>query len=158
MTEAATLCHIWGYTLHSGGANGADTAFEDTYTLLDGKMRIFHPWPGFNGRTGIYTGPKPEAFEIAETVHPAWNRLTTKAKQLIARNMHQILGWSLQDPVEFVLCYTPDGCESRAAYGKETGGTGAAIAIADRAGVPVFNLYNPNRFEEWIEFMTERQK
>lgn len=157
MKDAALLCCGWGYTLHSGGADGADTAFEEAVDLVDGPKRIFLPFPNFNGRRSIYTSAKPEAYEIAETIHPAWKRLRTVPRQLIARNMHQVLGWSLQDPVEFVMCWTKDGCESRSQYNQETGGTGSAISLADRCGVPVFNLFNPNRFEEWVEFMVENK-
>lgn len=157
MKDVAALSHVWGYTLHSGGADGADTAFEETAVLLDAPRNIFLPWASFNGRQSKYTKPKGEAYAIAATVHPAWRRIPDRQRLLIARNMHQILGWSLEDPVDYVVCWTPDGCETKATYSRTTGGTGSAIALADTLGVPVFNLYNPNRFEEWVEFMMENK-
>lgn len=60
----------------------------------------------------------------------------------MARNGHQVLGATLDQPVSFVLCWTPDGAESEAQRTRDTGGTGQAIALASRHGIPVFNLAN----------------
>ncbi len=60
--------------------------------------------------------------------------------EFMARNSHQVLGADLKSPVDFVICWTPDGCETERQRVWETGGTGQAIALADRWGVPVVNL------------------
>lgn len=54
----------------------------------------------------------------------------------MSRNVYQVLGPNLDDPVEFIICWTKDG--------KASGGTGQAIRIANDYGVPVFNLKNVN--------------
>ena len=47
MTEIAKrLAHL-GLTLHSGGAEGADSAFERGAIL---RRKIFLPWDGFQGK------------------------------------------------------------------------------------------------------------
>ncbi|MHB1644226.1 MAG: DUF4326 domain-containing protein [Acidithiobacillus sp.] len=128
-----------GYTLLSGGAAGADSAFE---AGCYGKKEIYLPWPGFRHLQGRHcvTLPSGEAFRVAEIIHPAWKRLNDTSQSLMARNSHQILGADLRSPVDFVICWTPDGCESEATRTRTTGGTGQAIALADRWGVPVVNL------------------
>ncbi len=127
----------WGYALLSGGANGADSAFE---AGADAK-EIYLPWKGFNGRAhSAISLPNSDAYRVAAEMHPGWKRLDEPARALMARNSHQILGADLRSPVDFVVCWTPDGCENGATRTRETGGTGQAIALADRWGVPVFNL------------------
>lgn len=157
MKDIAGLCLAMGYTLNSGGADGADSAFEEVYDLHNGPMNIFLPWPGFNNNKSKYTRPKPEAYTIGATVHPAWEYMKKDSvKALIARNMHQILGWSLNDPVEFVICWTADGAETAERYSIRTGGTGSAISLASRHNIPVFNLRNDNRFEEFCDFISDK--
>lgn len=154
MIAISGICHSKGYHLNSGGADGADTAFEDGMLHLNGGCNIFLPWPNFNGHKGEkYTRPKPEAYPIAATLHPAWEFMKPPVKALLARNIHQVLGWSLDDPVDFVVCYTKDGAETAAEYSVRTGGTGIAIQLADKLGIPVFNLCNEGRFEDLINFL-----
>lgn len=124
--------------LHSGAADGADLAFEYG---ADINKKIFVPWKGFSGRDQLYPIP-PEAFKMASEAHKYWHYLTNGAQALMARNCQQVLGENLDDPVEFVICWTPDGCEDDKTRSKETGGTGLAITIASRNGIPVFNLKN----------------
>jgi hypothetical protein len=154
MMLISALCHCKGYHLNSGGADGADTAFEDGMLAIDGGCNIFLPWPNFNNHKGEkYTRPKPEAYPIAATLHPAWTFMKPPVKALLSRNIHQVLGWSLNDPVDFVVCYTKDGAETSAQYTIRTGGTGIAIQLADKLGIPVFNLCNEGRYEELIKFL-----
>lgn len=158
METIAELCCKLGYTLNSGGADGADSAFERVYDRLGGPMNIFLPWPKFNGNASKYQRPKPQAYEIAATVHPAWQYMRKDTfRHLIARNMHQILGWSLTDPVDFVVCFTHNGQESEKEYTIRSGGTGSAISVASRHNIPVFNLCNDNRFDQLVAFLDERR-
>jgi len=131
MTLYASILNNEGYVLNSGGADGADTAFENGAGDL---KQIFLPWHGFNGREGIVVGNKRGAREIAMEYHPYWDNLTQGGKKLHTRNVCQILGYDLKTPVEFVICWTPDG--------KPSGGTGTAIKIALDHGIRVFNLKN----------------
>lgn len=128
-----------GYTLLSGGAEGADSAFEQG---CFGKKEIYLPWPGFRQLQGRHcvTLPSSEAFRVAEVGHPAWGKLKASAQSLMARNSHQVLGADLRSPVDFVVCWTPDGCDNAATRSRATGGTGQAIALADLWGTPVINL------------------
>ena len=121
-----------GWLLRSGGADGADKAFEEGCRSANGKMEKFLPWPRFNNSfSDLYT-VGPDALKLASQVHPAWQNLSSAAKVLHARNCYQILGSSLDDPVECVICWTPAGAV--------VGGTATAIKIAERYKIPVYNL------------------
>ena len=132
---AARLSEL-GYTLLSGGATGADSAFASGAS----KNEIYLPWPAFRDHQSIFDLPSAEAFRVAALLHPAWDSCSDRARALHARNSHQILGADLRTPVDFVVCWTPDGCESEQDRSRRTGGTGQAISLAHRWGVPVINL------------------
>ena len=126
MTKLAEYLYKLGYTLRSGGASGADTAFEAG--AYDAK-EIFYA-----------KDCTVAAMAMAEQYHPAWNRCGYLAKQLHGRNSMQILGRNLNDPVDFVVCWTPDGCLEHATRDIVTGGTGTAISIASEHEIEVLNL------------------
>jgi len=117
-----------GFVLRSGGAAGADSAFERGCDSVRGKKEIFLPWAKFNNHEGI-VGPSPEAFKIAAKFHPAWNRCSRYARILHARNSHQVLGYDLKTPSKFIICWH-----------QGTGGTMQAVRIANHYKIPVFNL------------------
>lgn len=128
MTNLAVELGEWGWTLRSGGAPGADTAFEEGASLKE----IYLPWKGFNGNESPLFGVGPQALELAATIHPAWDRLTQGGKKLHARNCYQVMGKNLATPSTFVVCWTPGG--------KVQGGTATAIRLAVSQGIPTFNL------------------
>jgi len=132
MTLIARRLDSMGYCLRSGGANGADTAFELGAT----NKQIFLPWDGFNGRYADgrnYIVP-PYNKSLVELFHPKPFSLSPAGQKLMNRNSYQVLGPTLEDPVDFVLCYTKDG--------KISGGTGQALRIAKHFNIPVFNMKN----------------
>jgi len=127
------------FILRSGGAEGADKAFENGCDFADGMKEIFIPWKGFNRSDSKLYPPSDEAMKLAESFHPAWNNCTPAAKLLHARNGHQILGKDLKSPVDFVLCYSPGGFKS--------GGTSQALRIAKKYNIPIHNFYDMG--EDW---------
>lgn len=149
MRRAGRILALKGYTLRSGGAPGADSAFEEGCDEVHGSKVIFLGWKGFNGKDSPWVNATPQAYAMAEQFHPGWAHLTRGPRSLMARNSHQIMGWDMQTPAGFVLCYTPDGClrnEDRRTKTKTrpgTGGTGQAIGIASAHGIPVYNLQRP---------------
>jgi len=152
MTRIAERLSAHGYTLLSGGAAGADTAFEAGAT----SKEIYLPRPNWKDRSGpgAIAQPSSEAFRLAAILHPYWGKLSDMAKALMARNSHQILGHDLRSPVDFVVCWTPDGCEREEDRTMHTGGTGQAIALASRWGIPVFNLrHGPKTLHKIAEML-----
>lgn len=156
MTKSAARLAARGYILRSGGADGADLAFE----AGAGRKEIYLPWSGFNGSASNLTRPSRDAEEVAACLHPAWAKLSPAAKKLMARNSHQVLGADCRSPADFVVCWTPDGAETEAERSAATGGTGQAIALASRWGVPVFNFARPDageRLRALVQGVRERQ-
>lgn len=130
MTAAAIQLSSHDMVLRSGGADGADLAFERGADPT--KKEIYLPWGGFNGNRSKLVLEDPRAFEIAAQYHPKWLRLNQAVQKLMARNVYQLLGRNLDDPVRFVLCWTEGG--------KGMGGTGQALRIARDINIPVFDM------------------
>ena len=144
MKEVAAELEQLGYTLNSGHADGSDTAFEEGVSEKSNKQ-IF-----------TRSSATSRMYKIAREIHPNWNALGAYSKGLHARNTAQVFGRKLDTPVDFVLCYTPDGAETDARTGAtdhltgynrpgipNTGGTGQAISMASMKGIPVINMANP---------------
>jgi hypothetical protein len=129
------------YTLRSGGADGADSAFA---AGAGGNKQVFYAWHATQ-----------EAMELASKFHPAWNRCSEFAKKLHGRNSFQVLGKDLSNPSEFLICWTPDGCTTHAGRTIKTGGTGTAISIADAYNIPVENLANRDTLDKWSKWLLE---
>ncbi|OZA26029.1 MAG: hypothetical protein B7X93_10600 [Hydrogenophilales bacterium 17-61-9] len=153
MTRAAQRLAAMGYTLRSGAADSADKAFE---AGAGEKKEIFLPWNGFNGSSSSFVSPSRDAMDVAAAIHPAWSRLSPAVQKLQARNSHQVLGEDLRAPCDFVVCWTPDGAETEQERSAGTGGTGQAIALASRWGVPVFNFARHDAGERLHAFLKVR--
>ena len=136
MRKLAGYLEAKGYTLLTGDAAGADSAFSSGCR----RKRIF---------TAAHATEL--TLEIAQEIHPAPWLLPTYAKRLMARNTFQVFGAKLDIPVDFLLCWTEDACTSHATRTRETGGTGQAIALASLKGIPVINIKNAS----WREQLKE---
>lgn len=138
MTRCAFALAKRAYTLRSGHAAGADSAFE---AGAGTRSEIYLPAPRWRGSSSalhpetIARDRWHRARMIAATHHPGFATLGEFIQNLHTRNVFQILGQTLCDPSEFVLCWTPNG--------EAEGGTGQAIRIAKAHNVPVYNLQRP---------------
>ena len=128
-----------GYTLRSGGAPGADSAFEAGCDLAGGSKEIYLPWKGFEGNTSDLFGHCEKAAEIARKYHPQGVGLSEKNMKFMGRNSYQVLGGDLNSPVDFIVCWTPGA--------KETGGTSQAMRIAKDLGIAIFNVADEAQLE-----------
>lgn len=121
MTEFAQWAERKGLVLRSGGAIGADAAFEGGVSM-DEHKNIYRSWHATK-----------DAIEFASEYHPAWHRCSQNAKALHGRNAMIILGEDLRTPAEFVVCWSKD--ENR-------GGTAMGLSIARSKGIPVYNIFD----------------
>jgi len=145
------------YCLRSGGADGADLAFENGVIDRENK-EIYLPWRGFNESDSQRFQIPKEAFEIASRHHPAWDKLKDSVRRLMARNVQQVLGQDLNKPSAFVICWTPDGCEHSNTRTSKTGGTGLAISVASEFNIPVYNLKHHERsFFSFIDMIVNEK-
>lgn len=131
-----------GFVLRSGGAKGADSAFENGCDKVNGNKEIFLPWKGFEGSDSKLYNISADALDVAATYHPYWKNLSDGAKKLQARNSYQVLGYNLDTPSNFIVCWTKNG--------KGGGGTGQAIRIAKANNIPVFDFGSNDGVEERI--------
>lgn len=137
------------YTLRSGAADGSDEAFEYGCDSVNGLKEIYLPNKNFNdhpSRFYVESWHKhKEALKLAERVYGnGWNFITDWARNAHSRNVAQVLGWELDDPVEYVFCYTSNG--------KKIGGTATAMKLAESLNIPVINLYFPD-VENFLKLM-----
>lgn len=121
-----------GFVLRSGGAEGADTAFEVGCDRACGQKEIFLPWKKFNKNLSSLCKPTKEAFELASQTHPVWDTLSYGSKCLHARNCHQILGTDLKSPVAFTVYWSAV---------EDQGGTQQAVRLSRKYDIPCFNLF-----------------
>lgn len=134
MRDVAIVLQLQGYTLRSGAAKGADTWFEKGAGIA---KEIFTPKDQI-----------PDwAYQTVYKYHPAPMRLSGYAKNCHARNAQILLGSDGKTPVDVVICWTKDG--------KDSGGTGQAIRIANDLGIPVFNLKNSDALQYTLNYIEE---
>jgi len=135
--------------LRSGGARGADTAFERGCDSVLGVKQIFYidkcvqriqrqDGSILDRESNYSLNSLQEAELLASKYHPNWNGLSKYIRKLHTRNVFQILGLNLNCYSNFVLCWTPDGAKTETT--SKTGGTGQAIRIANAYGIKVYNL------------------
>ena len=150
MREIAERLGERGWRLRTGGADGADKAFA--VAAPPDRREVIVPWHGYNGldtragdtraghnRAGdgsacrVLTSAEIETMRpLAEPHHPAWERCAEKVRDLHARNVAVLLGTDLKQPAHAVVCWTKDG--------RDIGGTGLAIRLAQHHRIPVLNL------------------
>lgn len=138
MTLIATKMASLNYILRSGGAQGADKAFEEGAGVM---KEIYYA----NDAT-------TEAIELASKFHPAWGKCSMYAKKLHGRNSFQVLGLNLKTPSEYCICWTPDGCLSHSTRQYQTGGTGTAISISEYYKVQIVNLALSDHYNHWYQW------
>lgn len=132
MRDIGHALALAGFTLRSGAAQGADSAFEAGALRGRGACEIYLPWRRFNAHPSQTCVTGHQARLLAATLHPKWDTLGGGARSMHARNCYQILGFNLDRPCDAVICWTPGG--------EAVGGTATAIVLAERYGIPVFNL------------------
>ena len=155
MSDVAQALGDAGFALSTGGADGADRAFEAGALRTDAPVTVHTPWPGYNG---YRPGRDPESeidviqprpgdgvhgmsfLYLARKHHPAWDRCRRGARALFLRNV-SILAGALDDdgavlPVRAVIAWNANG----SAQGREAGGTGHTLRVAAELGIPVVNL------------------
>jgi hypothetical protein len=131
MGEVAKYLDKLGYKLNTGDAAGADSAFRTN----SNNKEVFVAKDATNLTR-----------DIAKEIHPNPSALKDYALDLMARNTNQVFGRDLNTPVDFVIAWTKDG---KVGYdGRPAGGTGQAVEMAAKKGIPVINMANENWRED----------
>ncbi len=137
MIQVGTYMAAEGHVLRSGGAPGADHAFEIGCDFNRGGntahlKKIYLPWERFENHNSTRCGVSREAMDVAALFHPGWSHLGQSARLLMGRNSYQILGTDLKTKADFVVCWTLGG--------QIIGGTGQALCMALFYEIPVINF------------------
>lgn len=137
MTKAATWLEGKGYKLQTGATfkgreEGADKAFSDGTK----NKELFPPEMATE-----------QTKTIAKEVHPAPQYLKGGGLQLMARNTFQVFGAKLDTAVDFVLFYAEETKDPM----RPKGGTGQAVEMARRKGIPTINMANKDWRKELIK-------
>lgn len=170
MVELGSKLASKGWTLRSGGAKGADAAFEQGMFQCVGEgpyswtpAEIYLPWSGYEDHfkkshgglnilpSDILLSDERIAEGMAMAIHPNWGACSQGARKMHTRNVHQVLGRTLDKPSKMLVAWT-----KMDAKGNPKGGTATAIRLAIQNGVEVFNLNKPEDFERvetWMKKM-----
>lgn len=141
-----------GYLLRSGGAKGADNAFESgalVKTIF--YTNKYRHWgvrePDATSMLSHYDEDVwDKAYEIAKKFyHSNLAYRPRYVQELMTRNVFQVLGPRLDSHSEFVICWTKDG--------KASGGTGQALRIAKDYEIPIYNMKNEKDMFKLKEFL-----
>lgn len=142
MKEIGIYLEGKGYTLRSGNADGADSAFQRGVS----NKEVYLPWPGYNGGSEasllVPRSSLKECSDKVRNIHPNAAGLTTSSLSLHMRNVTILLGGDLKVPSKFVIYWNPG-------Y-KKSGGTYIAVELAKKEGINCYNLNNPKEVEELI--------
>ncbi len=149
MTLISRILEICGCLFRSGGADGADHAFEQGICIEENK-EIYIIKKGYKGSISPFFNILPEAYEIAERFHPVWDRLKPYTKSLLARTSHVIFGENLNKPVKFIIAWTQNG--------RIVGGTGQALRIGIAHNIKIFNLGIEKEIIELMRFIKKLVK
>lgn len=149
MTNIAEELNSLGYILRSGGAPGADSAFE---LGAGAQKEIYLPWKEFNDNISDLYSSSEEAEALSRKLFPHFPGASQATRKLVTRNMHQILGQELyvSPPSEFVVCWTPKG--------RVAGGTGYAIRAANYFDIPIYNLFDDVDYIKLMIYVEDMKK
>lgn len=146
MKEIASILEERGWTLRSGAADGADSAFASG---VEKNAEIWIPWKSFgqphnpNHTYKVIDKNDKEAFDSVNQFHPNGPNLRDSVRALQARNFRQLIGLNSKNS-SFVLCWTPQG--------EVIGGTGQALRAAAYYNIPIFNLGKEEDFNKVMKW------
>lgn len=126
ITKLSSILDNSGFFLRTGDARGSDNAFLKGVKHEKNK-KVYDK----NYYKRINKELWKKACEIALNNHP-YPENASNYLNLLGRNSFQVLGDNLNDPSDFLICWTKDS--------KLIGGTGTTMRIANSYNIPIFNL------------------
>jgi hypothetical protein len=136
------------FTLRSGGARGADRAFQHGAESVHGETAIYRAKGKFKHMIPAWCFEEVKRHMPPD--RPPFDSMDEHTRKLLARNMLQVLGEDGESPSEFLVCWTPAGLTD--------GGTGYALRCAVAHGVPNYNLRNPIEGVAFQGFLEELER
>lgn len=164
MTAFAQAMSAKGAILRSGAAPGPDTWFEEGAPPHLRHIYVPNASFGKRKRSEIIV-PKEvnltrwlRACSIAESLHPLGRHMSQEVRDLMGRNVFQVLGDDLKTPSKFLVCDAPDIVyDDQGRVVDVDGGTGMAVRIAALHNVPVYHLAVPAHRAKIDGFIAQHQ-
>lgn len=141
---------VKGLTVRIGADGPVENAIDDAVVI---KKELILPWKDFNNKNSKFTFTNERAMVIAKQFHPTFDNMKKGIQLILAKNARLILGNKMDSPARFFLTWTEDGIDNIKHKTAKTGFTGHPIAIASAAGVPIFNLGNPEAERKLNEYL-----
>lgn len=145
-----------GYAITSNGSN-RDEVLCKISELEGAKIATYLPFKKFNEdiKFPLISKPTETAYGIAASVRKNFFELKPVVRCLIATDIHTMLGVECNDPLKFLIVYTPEGSESLSKNSdwKQMGYTTLKIRVASESNIPVFNLKNPDAIKRLSELI-----
>lgn len=128
--------------LRSGGAIGADMAFEKGARKEKDISPVIYRPETFDSSSENYQICKEELISILDS-KLRFASLQPFTKRLFLRNINQVLGLPGEPKSKFLICWTPHENYDQI----DCGGSRIAIRIAKKYQIPVWNLVNERDFD-----------
>lgn len=150
-----------GWVVRTGDAEGADKAFRLGTNIEGGFLEVYTPQE--SSHISYHTWKYDQTEEVSMKLwnefanrsdRPRWDNMKKYTRNLMTRNVCQVMGYNLETASNCLICWTPDGVTEGKNTTGETGGTGHAIRVASHFGVPVRNLANQghkDKITRWAE-------
>jgi len=153
LIELSKVLLAKGYIFRYNGDN--DSTFGKILNIEGGLIDTYLPWKKFNTEvTPKMIRPVEQAYKHASYYHLAFAKLPNPVRTILARDVHVLTGEDCKRPVRFIVCYTPDGCETKEKINfKTTGNLSFSITIASNINIPVFNLKNDDAVNRLVEYI-----
>lgn len=142
MFELGKVLAQSGWILRSGGAQGADTAFEKGCDSVNKDLKE------------IFKADDAEEWAFEEVLkfipanRPPFHTWKPYTQALVARDMMQVKGRHQEALVKFVACWT-------LANLNDGGGTGYAMRCGDYYNIPIFNFQEEGVIENLMDFLEQ---
>ncbi len=142
-----------GYTLRSTLNGDRDKLNAVATVAAMDKCEIYLPWYKYGSdeklrRSAVLKQPSKTAYEIATKYSRVFDSLKPVVRAFIARDVHVVLGLDCNTPIDFLLCYSDDGAETKQEVSAKTGNIGNYIRLCDECNIPVFNLRKEGAIDE----------
>lgn len=151
-----------GFVFRHNGAS--DNKLQNKILEIDNiKVESYLPYPKFN--ENIKKATISNFFELpfkyaAELYGQRYNELKKGARAIYASQLQSLLGKECNNPVDFLLCYSPDGSERHPVYEKgkkidytKLGTLGFYLKVTDASGIATYNFKNDSSITSLIKLI-----
>ena len=149
------------YALDAEGWTVRVPASKEKIIQVSGiKMEIYKPFKAFTCKYQesdlvLPRTPTMNVGKLAKAILPGFSNIPEKALTFIVNELALIVGYAMNSICEFVVVYTPDGCNRVSGITKETGYMRGTITNATMLNRPIFNINNDGEGSETMKYASK---